>query len=275
MGVVEFGQHVAGDRTLPAQGLDLELERAILEFLRGFHETVDVPENRLQGSVTESRRDSVRISRAGVPVVAALEPPRLPAVRFHKIGRMRQAPYPEFRTDEGLVAVFLRVAVRRPRKRGAIRKGFRGGGEGGVLVWKAVVPVKVLDVGLQMIVARKAGRVVDDEAIRDETLGLVEKAYEPASIVRIVVQLDPPALVKEGPDANRGMKAKVVDRSAKDAPDGFASLRREKTHVGHVEPHNQAQPVREIEIFAIGDLHVASQRVESHRLCVPEALLDA
>ena len=156
--VVEFGDHIAGDRLFPAQGFDLVFEGAVLQVLRRFDEAVEVAEHRRKSGVAEARFDPVRISGAAVPLVAALEPPGLAAVPGEDIARMGQSPDAELRAHQRFVAPLLRIAVRRPRKGRARCEGLRRRGEGFVLVREAVVPVKVLDVGLEVIVAREARR---------------------------------------------------------------------------------------------------------------------
>ena len=49
---------------------------------------------------------------------------------------------------------------------------------------------------------------------------------------------------------------------------------REELHVWHVEPDDEPEPIGEIEIEPVGNLHVAPQRVEPHGLGPAEALLE-
>ena len=64
------------------------------------------------------------------------------------------------------------------------------------------------------------------------------------------------------------------DGLAKHVAQGLARRGREELRVGHVEPDDQPQPVGEIEIERIGNLDVASERVEAHRLGVGEPLFE-
>ncbi len=49
---------------------------------------------------------------------------------------------------------------------------------------------------------------------------------------------------------------------------------RQEFRIGHVEPDDEPQPVGEIEIKGIGNLDVASERIQSHRLGVGEPLFE-
>jgi hypothetical protein len=127
--------------------------------------------------------DPVRIGATQVPVAPALEPPRLASVRLQNLARMRQPLNAELRADERLVVAPFCVAVRREGPRHAVREGARCRGESVVLVRKTVVPVEVLDVGLEVIIARKAGRVVDQQALEDERLRSIECLDQPTPVV--------------------------------------------------------------------------------------------
>ena len=132
--VVELGDDIAGDWPLPAQRLDLVLEPAILKLLRRAHEAVEVAEDWRKLRVAKARLDPMRIGGAEVPVVPALEPPRLASVRLQDLARMRQPPDAELRADQRLVAAPLRVAMRREGPGRAACEGARRRGEGVVLV---------------------------------------------------------------------------------------------------------------------------------------------
>ena len=272
--VVELGDDIAGNRPLPAQRLDLIFQPAILKLLRGADEAVEIAEDRREMSVAKARFDPVRISGAEVPVVTAFEPPRLASVPLQDLARMGQPPDAEFRADERLIAAPLSVAMRRKGPGRAAGEGARRFREGLVLMGKAVIPMEVLDLRLEMIVAREAGRIVDDEARGDEPLRLVEGLDQPAPVVRIVVEIDSPALVDQRPDANRGMSPVRRNRRPEHPAQHLARRGREELHVGHVEPDDEAEPVGEIEIELVGNLDVAAQRVEAHRLGVQEALFE-
>ena len=146
--VVELGDHIAGDRPLPAQRLDLALERAILELLRRVDEAVDVAEDRREPGVAKARLDPVRIGGAEVPVVPAFEPPRLAAVRLQDLARMGQPPDAELRADQRLVAAPLSIAMRRPgpgraarRRRARSRRRPRSGAGKPLYQWKSSMSV--------------------------------------------------------------------------------------------------------------------------------------
>ena len=62
--------------------------------------------------------------------------------------------------------------------------------------------MKILDVGLEVVVARKAGGIVDKQAVGDERLRPVEGLDQPTPVVRIVVEIDPPALIEQRPDCD-------------------------------------------------------------------------
>ena len=198
--VVELGDDIAGDRALPTQRLDLALERAILEVLRRADEAVEVAEDRREPGVAKARLDPVRVGAATVPVVPAFEPPRLAAVCLKDLARMGQPPHAELRADQRLVAAPLSIAMRREGPSRAGGEGARGRGESLVLVREAVVPMEVLDVGLEVIIAREARRVVDEQAVGDERLCRIERLDQPAPVVRIVVEIDSPSLIEERPD---------------------------------------------------------------------------
>ena len=134
--------------------------------------------------------------------------------------------------------------------------------------------MEVLDVGLEVVVARKAGGIVDKQAVGDQRLRPVEGLDQPAPVVRIVVEIDAPALVEQRPDCDRGMMPVRCDRRLEHATQVLARRRREEFHVGHIEPDDETEPVGEIEIERVGNLDVAAQRVEAHRLGVGEALLE-
>ena len=187
---------------------------------------------------------------------------------------MGQSPDAELRAHQRFVAPLLRIAVRRPRKGRARCEGLRRRGEGFVLVREAVVPVKVLDVGLEVIVARKTRGVVDQQAAGDQRLRRVERLDQPTTVVRIVVEIDSPSFVEQGPDADGRMMPVVDDGAAKRLPQGLARRGREELRVGHVEPDDEAEPVGQIEIDPVRNLDVAAQRVEPHRLGVAEPLLE-
>ena len=272
--VVELGDDIAGDRPLPAQRFDLALEAAILKLLRRAHEAIEVSENRCKLRVAKARLDPMRIGCAEVPVVAAFEPPWLAAVRLQNLARMRQSPDAELRADERLVAAPLCVAMRREGPGGAVREGARRRCESLVLMREAVIPMEILDLGLEVVVARKAGGIVDKQAVGDERLRPVEGLDQPAPVVRIVVEIDTPSLVEQRPDCDRGMMPVLCDRRLEHALQHFASRWREELHVRHIEPDNETQSVGEFEIERIGNLDVAAERVEAHRLGVSETLFE-
>ena len=272
--VVEFGDDVAGYRLLPAQRLDLALERAILKLLRRADKAIEVAEYRRKLRIAKARLDPVRIGRSEVPIVPTLEPPGLASVRVQDFARMRQSPYAELRADQRLFAAPLCVAMRRERPGRAIREGARGRCEGIVLMGEAVIPMEVLDVGLEMIIARKTGGIVDKQTVGDKRLRPVEGLDQPAPVVRIVVEIDTPALVEQRPDCDRGMIPVRCDRRFEHTTQFLARRRREELRVGHIEPDDETEPVGELEIERIGNLDVAAQRVEAHRLGVGKALLE-
>jgi hypothetical protein len=96
-----------------------------LKLLRRAHEAIEVSKNGRKLRVAKARLESMRISGAEVPVVAAFEPPRLASVRVQDLARMRQSPYAELRADQRLVATPLFVAVRREGPGRAAREGAR------------------------------------------------------------------------------------------------------------------------------------------------------
>src|ERR1700751_4724835 len=81
-----------------------------------------------------------------------------------------------------------------------------------VLMRKAIVPMEVLDAGLEVIVARKAGGIVDKQARGNQRRRPVEGFDQPAPVVRIVVEINTPPLVEQGPDCDRGMDPMRWDR---------------------------------------------------------------
>ena len=274
LSIVELGNDIAGDRPLPAQRLDLALERPILEVLRRADEAVEVAEDRLEPGVPKAGLDPMRVGAAQVPVVSAFEPPRFAAVRRQELARMRQSPDAELRADQRLIAAPLGVAMRREGPGRPGREGARRRRERLVLVGEAVIPVEILDVGLEVIIAREAGRIVDEQALGDERLHGVEGLDQPPPVVRIVVEIDPPPLVEERPYRDRGMMAVGRDGGPEHPSQRLARRRRQELHVGHVEPDDESKPVGEIEIEPVRNLDVAAQRVQSHRLGAGEALLE-
>ena len=64
------------------------------------------------------------------------------------------------------------------------------------------------------------------------------------------------------------------DHFAEHVANGLSGRRREEFRIGHVEPDHQPEAVGQIEIEPIGNLDVASQRIEAHRLGVPEPLFE-
>jgi hypothetical protein len=258
----------------PAQGFNLVFQRAVLEFLRRVDEPVEIAEDRRQLRVAKASPNAVGIGGAAVPIVPALEPPGLAPVSLENIARMRQAPDAEFRADQRFAARLHGIAVGRPRPIRAGRELPRRLGERFVLRRKCIIPMKVLDIGLHVIVAGKTGRVVDDEAMGRHRLGEVEGLDQPVAIIRVVVEIDAPPLVEQRPDADRGMMAVRGDGFAENVAQVRARGGREELHIRHVEPDDQAEPIGEVEIVLVGDFDVASQRVEAHRLGVAEPLLE-
>ena len=63
------------------------------------------------------------------------------------------------------------------------------------------------------------------------------------------------------------------DRLAENIAQVLARGGREELHVGHVEPDDQPEPIGQLEVELVGDLDVAPQRIEPHRLGVSEPLL--
>ncbi len=175
--VVELGDDIAGDCRLPAQRLDLALERRDIEApAPRSTKPSRSPKMGASSRVAKARLEPMRIGGAEVPVVPAFEPPWLASVRLQDLARMGQPPDPELRADQRLVAAPLCIAMRGEGPGRAACEGARRRCKSLVLMGEAIIPMEVLDVGLEVVVAWKAGGIVDKQAVGNERLRLSRRS---------------------------------------------------------------------------------------------------
>src|SRR5690606_21172142 len=80
-----------------------------------------------------------------------------------------------------------------------------------VLRRPAIVPVEVFDLGFHVIIAWEARRVIDEQAVRYQGLQSIKAFPQPHPVVRVVIEIDAPALIGDGPDADTGVMPVVAN----------------------------------------------------------------
>ncbi len=115
----------------------------------------------------------------------------------------------------------------------------------------------------------ETGRVVDDEPQRIFGLQPVHHVRQPLPLVGHFAQAGAPVFVDQRPDDDRGMVA-VAGKDALHRPaQPLRRSRREGLDVRNFRPEQQAQPVRDLIVARIGNLDMAAQAVQAHRLGLP------
>ena len=250
----EFRNDVALDFGMPPQAGDFVLEGGELMPFCRFSQRVVILEEACVMVVPKALLDALgerhRIAREcpGEPPGAGL-------------GRVWQAPVPEFGKQERLVAARPSVAVRAEEPAGArgqvvhvaveIRREVRDG----------VVLVVVGDVCFEVKIIA-AGAVVIHEPGHD-FLRLLVSLFQPGAVRRRFLEVRSPAFVDDAHQHDGRVIPVALRHAAQSLRGARLGGRGELVPIGDFVPDENPRFIRGLEVTGVGDLDVAAQQVEA------------